>query len=163
VVTTGTGRYSRQIGAEEQQIYDHLLHWIEFETPSQMIERFQMLFVDGVNYPDAAVANSLHKVVSSRLAEEEFRYVLNRCCHILINRWQARPQSQAAIPQLVQVFETATAIAAASPARSRTTQRLRELIKLFQQTEQYLTLQRLSQVCQWLKPQKILEVVHWVR
>jgi hypothetical protein len=104
VVTTETGRYSRQIGVEEQQIYDHLLHWIELETPSQMIERFQMLFIDGVNYSDISVANALHKVISSRLAEEEFRYVLNRCCHILINRWQARPQSQLAIPQLIQLF-----------------------------------------------------------
>jgi hypothetical protein len=146
VVTTETGRYSRQIGVEEQKIYDHLLHWIEFETPSQMIERFQMLFIDGVNYSDASVANALHKVISPRLAEEEFRYVLNRCCHILINRWQARPQSQLAIPQLVQLFEAATGIAAANPARSRTTQRLRELVQLFRQTEQYLTLQRLSQV-----------------
>jgi hypothetical protein len=146
VVTTETGRYSRQIGVEEQQIYDHLLHWIELETPNQMIERFQMLFIDGVNYSDVSVANALHKVISSRLAEEEFRYVLNRCCHILINRWQARPQSQLAIPQLIQLFETATAVAAGSPARSRTTQHLRELIQLFRQTEQYLTLQRLSQV-----------------
>jgi hypothetical protein len=147
VVTTWTGSYNRQINLEEQQIYDHLLHWIDLETPDQMIERFRLLFIDGSDYPDGQVAIALDKVIASRLAEEEFRYVLNRCCHILVNRWQSRSQSQIAIPNLIQLFETLPSAASLSGAgRSRSVRRLRELTSLFTETEQYLTLRRLAEV-----------------
>ena len=156
MVTSWTNCSYRPIGPEEQQIYDHLLYWIDIETPSQMIERIQALFIEGINYPDAAVAAALERVTASALAAEEFRFVLNRCCHILINRWQARcpagsasrSQSQAAIPQLIRVFETAPT----STVRSRSLRRLRELVKQFRETEQYLTLQRLAQVLEQPDP-----------
>jgi hypothetical protein len=145
VVTTWTGRNNRQISPEEQQLYDHLLYWIDLEPPNQMIERFRMLFLEGVGYPDAAITAALDRVTASRLAPEEFRYVLNRCCHILINRWQARSQCQWAIPELIQLFDS-VATASGSVTRSRSIRRLRELIKQFTETEQYLTLRRLAQV-----------------
>jgi hypothetical protein len=147
-VTTWTGCNNRQITRQEQDLYDHLLHWIELESPSRLIERFRALFIDGVGYPDADIAASLDVVTASRLAPEEFRYVLNRCCHILINRWQARSQFQMAIPELIGLFETTPAEPVAGIKRSRSIRRLRELVKLFTETEQYLTLRRLSQVLQ---------------
>lgn len=144
--TTQPNRHSRPITAEEQKLYDHLLYWIEWESPSEMIERFQTLFIDGVGYPDPEISQALNKVIASDLATEEFRYVLNRCCHILINRWQARPQSQSAIPQLVGLFETPSKVNTVSAVHSRSVRRLRHLIKLFTETEQYLTLSRLAQI-----------------
>lgn len=143
MVTTSSGHYSRQTTHEEQLIYDHLLHWIELETPSQMVERFRLMFIDGSSYPDAQIAAALGKVTASRTASDEFRFVLNRCCHILVNRWQAR--SQLAIPQLIQLFETAPPVATGA-IRSRSGQRLRDLVNQFKETEQYLTLRRLAQV-----------------
>lgn len=140
MVTSWTGRSHRQISPEEQQIYDHLLYWIELETPAQMIDRFRALFIEGLDYSDAAVCAALEQVTASPLAANEFRYVLNRCCHILVNRWQAR--SQAAIPQLVKLFE----VEPSSVVRSRGLRRLRELVRQFRETEQFLTLRRLAQV-----------------
>jgi hypothetical protein len=86
---------------------------------------------------------ALEKVAMNKRAEQEFRYVLNRCCHILINRWQMQPQLQWAIPELITLFENPP-----DPARvqSRGARRLRQLVQLFAETEQYLTLQRLSRV-----------------
>lgn len=138
-------RYTRPITSAEQRLYDHLLYWIDLESPQEMIERFRTLFIDGVGYPDPEITKALREVVSSSSASEDFRYVLNRCCHILINRWQSRPQSQLAIPALVQAFH-------APPAPSntahqiRSVRQLRQLLKEFTRTEQYLTLQRLAQV-----------------
>lgn len=145
MVTSWTSRGNRQISADEQKLYDHFLYWVDLESPDELIARFYALFIDGARYPDATIVAALDKVVASKLALEEFRYVLNRCCHILINRWQARSQSQMAIPDLIKLFESVPA-SSIGVQRSRTVRRLRELVKLFTETEQYLTLYRLAQV-----------------
>jgi hypothetical protein len=145
-VVTITSRHNRPISPDEQMIYDHLLQCIEVESPDEMLARFKLLFIDGVHYPHTEVVAALDRVTSSRLAEEEFRFVLNRCCHILINRWQARSQSQLAIPRLIDLFETANPSSYAGFIRSRFVTRLRQLNRQFTQTEQYLKLRRLAQI-----------------
>ena len=85
----------------------------------------------------------MEKLATSKRAEQDFKFVLNRCCHILINHWQMQPQLQGAISELVALFEKPP-----EPTRipSRSTRRLRHLVELFTETEQYRTLRRLSQV-----------------
>ncbi len=143
MTTTWTESDIRQPSLEEQQLYDHLLYCVQIESCSQLIERFRGLFLDGVRYEDPQVWLALEKVAMNKRAEQDFRFVLNRCCHILINRWQMQPQLQGAIPELVALFENPP-----DPARvqSRGARRLRQLVQLFTETEQYLTLQRLSRV-----------------
>lgn len=142
-MTTWTESDIRQPTLEEQQLYDHLLYCVQVESCSQLIERFRGLFLDGARYVDPQVWLSLEKVVTSKRAEQEFKFVLNRCCHILINRWQLQPQLQAAIPELIALFENPP-----DPAKvqSRGARRLRHLVQQFSETEQYVTLQRLSRV-----------------
>lgn len=139
-------RHHRPISSEEQCLYNHLLYWVDLESPEQMINRFYQIFIDGCHYTDAEVLAALDQIVLSKLAQDEFRFVLNRCCHILINRWQARSQSQRAIPQLIQKFEQVQKVSTFSIRRSRSVRRLRELTHQFTETEQYLTLRRLVQV-----------------
>lgn len=145
-MVTITSRHNRPISPDEQMIYDHLLQCIEVESPDEMLARFKLLFIDGMQYPHIEVVAALDRVTSSRLAEEEFRFVLNRCCHILINRWQARSQSQLAIPRLIDLFETPNSSGQAGLRRSRYVMRLRQLNRQFTQTEQYLKLRRLAQI-----------------
>ncbi|HBB33259.1 MAG TPA: hypothetical protein DDZ80_16645 [Cyanobacteria bacterium UBA8803] len=133
----------RQTSLEEQQIYDHLLYCVQVESPIQMIDRFQKLFLEGSRYEEPKIWMALEKLVVDKRAEQDFKFVLNRCCHILINRWQLQPQLQGAIPELVAIFEHSPAL---GTVRSRGAKRLRELVELFTETEQYLTLQRLSRV-----------------
>lgn len=139
--------YTRQVRPEEQQLYKHLLHWAQVESPDRAIERFRSLFIDGVGYQDSEIISLLDRIVSSKQAEQEFKFVLNRCCHILINRWQMHPQHQGAIPELIDLFEeTPTRTGGTHSVRSRSVRRLQELNKLFVESEQYLTLRRLAQV-----------------
>jgi len=145
-VSTWTVHHSRQIDQAEQQLYDHLLQLVQAELPSQLIGRFRSLFIDGSGYPDAEVAAAVDRIASSKLADQEFRFVLNRCCHILINRWQTRPQFQSAIPELINVFDLSPSRPVTEYARARSTRRVRDLVKGFVDSEQYLTLRRLSQV-----------------
>jgi hypothetical protein len=139
-------RHNRHITSNEQRIYDHFLYWVEQETPSELVERFQRLFIDGSRYSDPDITRALDAVVSSKLATEEFRYVLNRCCHILINRWQSHYHHQFAIPDLIASFDEVSALASPGLHRSRSVRRLRELTRQFTDTEQYIMLRRLAQV-----------------
>jgi hypothetical protein len=127
-------------------LYDHLLSLVQAELPSQLVQRFRSLFVDGAGYPDSEVLAALDKIATSKSADQEFRFVLNRCCHILINRWQTRPQFQAVIPELIGVFEESPSRPFTEFSRSRSARRLRELVREFVDSEQYLTLRRLAQV-----------------
>lgn len=143
MTTTWTESDIRQPSLEEQQLYDHLLYCVQVESCSQLIERFRALFLDGVRYEEPQVWLALEKVAMNKRAEQEFKFVLNRCCHILINRWQLQPQLQGAIPELVALFENPPD---PSKVQSRGARRLRNLVQLFTETEQYLTLRRLSTV-----------------
>ncbi|MBD2021129.1 hypothetical protein H6F43_13165 [Leptolyngbya sp. FACHB-36] len=135
---------SRAIDCEEQALYDHLLHLVQTELPSQLVDRFRTLFIEGVGYSDASIAAALDKIAASKSAEQEFRFVLNRCCHILINRWQTRPQYHSAISELVAVFEAEPSRLVTEYSRSRNVRRLRGLVQEFVESEQYLALRRLA-------------------
>lgn len=135
--------YLRQTSSQEQLIYDHLLSCAQVETPSNLIERFRHLFIQGTGYPEPGIWQALEQIALSKQAEHEFRFILNRCCHILINRWQMHPHMQAAIPELVELFENPPS---SGIVHSRGSRRLREHVKMFAKTEQYLTLRRLAQV-----------------
>lgn len=143
-VTTWNEPYTRQSSPAEQKLYQHWLKLVQVEPPNHLIERFKLLFITGGNYPDREIMQALSEIISSNYAEAQFKFVINRCCHILINRWQIHPQQRGAIPQLIACFEMQpTQLNHSFP--NKLVRRLRELIKNFCNTEQYITLQRLSQ------------------
>ena len=144
-MSTWTNYRNREITQEEQRLYNHFLDRAQCESPRQLIDRFRSLFIEGTSY-DPLVLADLDKVVSSKIADQEFKFVLNRCCHILINRWQARPYSQIAIVELVALLSSLPTRPVMEYSRTRTVKQLRELVKQFLETEQYLTLRRLSQL-----------------
>ncbi|MBF2026443.1 MAG: hypothetical protein IGS48_06710 [Oscillatoriales cyanobacterium C42_A2020_001] len=134
--------YYRPSSYEEQQLYDHLIACRKVETPEELLERFRSLFVDGIEYSEPHILETLHKIAMSRTADEEFRFVLNRCCRILINFWWFQPSYRWAILELVDLLQV--------PPRGTVTfvyaQRLRRLVRDFITTEEYQALQRLAQV-----------------
>ncbi len=134
--------------ADEEFLYSHLLGCVGSESPEMLIGRFQALFINGFGYPDRDVIAALDNILSSPEVEEYFRFILNRCCHILINRWQTHPQLQPAILNLVNLFEeepTATS-RVTELSRSRSMRRIRQAAKEFRETEQYLALRRLARI-----------------
>ncbi len=144
-MATHTHGYAK-LTFEEQKIYDHLLHWVNHESPEDLIARFEHLFIDSTLYNDPEIAQALARVTSQPNAKEEFRYILNRCCHILINRWQSRPQSQSAIPKLIDLFDNVSPSMPGGLHRAQSAKRLRYLVANFKETEQFTTLKRLAQV-----------------
>ncbi len=131
--------------SEEEQLYQHLLHVVQVESPHQVMIRFRALFVEGISYPESDIIHLLDRITSSK-STPEFKFFLNRCCHIMINRWHMQPQLRVHIPELIDLFaHPSTRIIVASPRHSRI-RRLQELVQIFTQSEQYLTLRRLGQI-----------------
>lgn len=142
-----TAHYNnRHTTLDEQRLYDHLLACVTVDSPEQMLERFQALFIDGFGYSDRDIVECLDAILSNPDIEEYFRFILNRCCHILINRWQTNKKLQPAIPYLVNLFEHPPTARAREYSRSRSIRRLRQVTHDFLETEQYLSLKRLSRI-----------------
>jgi hypothetical protein len=137
--------YYPSILPEEQKIYQHLLHLVQVESPTQMIKRFQALFIEGVNYPETEILTTLDQITASHNSEQ-FKFFLNRCCHILINRWHMQPQMHSAIPELIALFEHLPTRYRTISFREKAIRRLQQLVKQFTGSEHYLILRRLTQV-----------------
>lgn len=131
-----------------QLLYDHFLYCVQMESPEDVIERFRQLFIDGTHYSDPRIRAALLKIAVQKEAVQEFPSILNRCCHILLNRWQMHPKTQSAIAKLIALFENLPHPRSAGRYTGRGIQQLRQLIHHFVTTEQYLTLQRLARATQ---------------
>lgn len=134
--------YYRPTSFEEQQLYDHWIQCRKVESPETLLERFRCLFVDGTQYADPYILETLHKLVVSRLSATEFKYILNRCCRILINFWWFQPAFRWAIPELVYMLQ----VPPRGAALYLNTKCLRRLVQDFTSTEEYKILERLAQV-----------------
>ncbi len=135
--------YRGQTTPEEQLIYDYLLHVVKISSPAQLLADFRQLFLEGRGFKEAQVYCALEKVVKSKESDLRFSFFFNRCCHILINHWQIQPQLQGTIPELVALLKNL------SPARqghSSTANRMRQLLKTFTLSDQYVKLERLARV-----------------
>jgi len=134
------------INNQQQKLYDHFIDLLEIHPSSEVIERFRMLFIQGWGYPDSEVVNTLEKIAASKEIETEFNFILNRCCHILINRWQPYAAKKDAILALIHLFEEVENRSVTRAYGSRGGRRIAELVKDFTTSEQYLTLKRFAEV-----------------
>lgn len=134
-----------QTSRDAEILYDHFVFWVQHESPAQLIDRFRQLFIDGMGYPDPEIEAALYRIIAFLNHEKEFESILNRCCYILCNYWQMHPKQKAAIADLLNVFYLSPRYKT-SAARSHLVMRLQELVHLFIESEEYLTLHRLIQV-----------------
>lgn len=126
--------------SDEQKLYNHIVSCVQTESPAQVIERFRQLFIDGMGYPDREIEATLYSIVSLKRSEQEFKYILHRCCYIPINRWQLNSQHKFAIGKLVALFKQT------SPRFGMDfyiVKCLQHQINLFTKSEEFVTLERL--------------------
>ncbi|MEZ2343587.1 AAA-like domain-containing protein [Microcoleus sp.] len=125
---------------DEQKLYNHIISCVQTESPVQVIERFRQLFIDGMGYPDPDIEATLYSIVSLKRSEQEFKYILHRCCYIPINRWQLNSQYKLAIANLVGLFKQT------SPRFGMDfyiVKCLQRQINLFTKSEEFVNLERL--------------------
>jgi len=136
---------------DEQMLYDHLFYCVQTESPPQIIERFRKLFIEGRGYPDREIEAALYSIISVKRDDVEFKYILYRCCHIAINRWQLNSHHKSAIADLVNLFKNNTPYYG---VKHFIIKRLEEYIKLFTKSEEYLSLERFVKVVDCDRDQK---------
>ena len=134
----------------EDVLYQHLQYWRHQEPPQQLIERFCHLFLGVGQYSDPTVANALMNLADRPGAEQDFKFVLNRCCYTLINLWYTQPRHHWAIPELIKQLETYSP----APAADARASRARTLVQGFTTTEQFAALERLRQIFETRTEQK---------
>jgi hypothetical protein len=128
---------------EEQLVYSHLLYWVQLETPEQLRERFRSLFLNGFQYSDWQVQLALDRITAQPNATQSFKLFFNRCCHIVVNRWQSNPQYQHVIPEFFTLLEQPISMPVVGAGRSQAVRRLRSLVKAFIASEHYQKLRRM--------------------
>lgn len=126
--------------ADEQSIYTHWRGCIEVEPPNLLLVRFRHLFLEGHQYPSPEIQQALDRILASDVVDREFKNILNRSCYILVNKWQNQPRLRSSIPELIALFETATADGDRS-----TPPYLSRLVEQFVHTEEYQKLRLLAQ------------------
>ncbi|MBT9310902.1 hypothetical protein [Leptothoe kymatousa] len=137
---------TRLVSPQEQVLYDHWLSCVNSEQPDVIVQRFSQLFIDGTGYEDRQVVGSLDEILQDNQVDVYFHHILNRCCHILINRWQRNREYQPAVADLVALFDYYPSNGVREVSRARSVRRLRDIVSQFRKTEQYLMLTRLVQV-----------------
>jgi len=128
---------------EEQVLYDYWLDRVRTDSPEQLIEDFRRLFIEGRGYQEAPIYLALERLVKAKDAEIRFYHVFNRCCHILVNRWQTQPAHQPAIPELVSLLEN---LPSPRPGHYSSPNNLGHLVKNFTLSDDYVRLQRLARI-----------------
>ncbi|ACK70431.1 conserved hypothetical protein [Gloeothece citriformis PCC 7424] len=134
---------NKNIKEQEQLLYDYLLARVRNDTPDNLLEDFRELFIEGRSFKEAHVYAALESLVKAKEAEERFNFCFNRCCHILINRWQMQLDYQYAIPELINLLDN---LAPGRQGVSTTSNRLRILIKDFTLSDHYVKLERLARI-----------------
>ncbi|NJM64244.1 MAG: hypothetical protein HC851_00550 [Acaryochloris sp. RU_4_1] len=129
--------------SNEQRIYDHLLACVRTESPQEVLHRFQSLFLGTSGYPDSEIRQALHAIIKSANNQEDFSLFLNRCCYILVNRWQTQFDCRYAISNLIEILGQASCMPA-SLGRAQTTTRLRLLVKQFTKSAHFQRLRRFA-------------------
>ncbi|MCZ8101806.1 MAG: hypothetical protein EWV63_07550 [Microcystis aeruginosa Ma_OC_H_19870700_S124] len=128
---------------EEQVLYDYWLDRVRTDSPEELIEDFRRLFIEGRGYQEAPIYLALERLVKAKDAEIRFYYFFNRCCHILVNRWQMQSTCQPAILELVSLLDN---LPSPGPGHYSTANTLRHLVKKFTLSDDYVKLQRLARI-----------------
>lgn len=130
-------------GSNEQSVYDHLLASVRTESPQEVLHRFQALFLGTSSYSDATIQQAINGIVKSATKQEDFSLFLNRCCYILVNRWQTQFDCKYAISSLIELLGQASSMPA-SLGRTQTKTRLRLLVKHFVKSTHFQRLRRFA-------------------
>ncbi len=131
-----------RVSMEEKILYEHLMQCLDTEFPEEVFSRFIHLFTNGQTYGNPLVVQALQRLVTSSYAEREFKFIFNRSCYIVINRWLMQPHTQELVLKLLDTLENLPN----TPSYSRFIRKQHQLLRKFQETEQYHALQRLKQL-----------------
>ncbi|BAQ64704.1 hypothetical protein GM3709_1469 [Geminocystis sp. NIES-3709] len=110
-----------------------------------MLDRFRYLFIQARNYDNPQILEVLAKIIRNKNASTTFPAILNRCCHILLNRWQLHPKTQGYVVEFVELFDLLPSGMGRGYGQSYSS-RMNQLVREFLQTDYYKQLKRLATI-----------------
>jgi hypothetical protein len=125
----------------EQVVYEHFLYVVKTEKPARVLERFRSLFIEGITYTDSRIWSTIETLAFEKTAEQNFPLIINRCCYILVNYWQMQVGGRSLVANLVGMLENLNDV---RMTYSRVVRRLRHLLTLYLQSDDYPKLKRLN-------------------
>ena len=126
---------------EEQRLCSHFTQIVTEESPEKSLSQFELFWIDGGDYPDEQIATDRDNLLSYKMDQEAFNVCLYKCCQILIDEWQKKPETDKLIIKLVDLLMGPPANDANAYWRSRTALRLNERMQGFRKSEQAESLQ----------------------
>jgi hypothetical protein len=75
--------------------------------------------------------------------EPQFTLFFNRCCHILVNRWQSHPHEKYAVVDFFELLEQPISLPIAGTSRATAVRRLRSRVREFVGGEHYQKMRRM--------------------
>ena len=81
-MTNFIDKHEQEKSHNAQHIYNHFLQLVDQESSEEIIQRFRILFINCSEYPEREVSKALERIIPLLQVEEEFNFILNRCCHI---------------------------------------------------------------------------------
>jgi hypothetical protein len=141
-------RTSRSVELLEQTVYEHLLHCVRTEMPEQVLQRFHLLFIQAGIYSEPNIRQALHELVRGGNSKHNFQAFFNRCCFILINRWQMNVLHRESIVQFVDMLQQCRGVSLVGGQPSPTG-RLRFLVQEYVRSNYF---QRIRQLADLLNP-----------
>ncbi|MCM1985300.1 hypothetical protein [Lyngbya confervoides] len=137
---------SQSLGLEscEQVIYSHLLACVKAESPEQVLQRFHRLFILGQQYPDPKIRQALEQLLRQHSNTRMLLPFFNRCCHILVNRWQLAAADKQAVSHLLELIKQVQTPSRASRG-GHAGNRLRLLVYQFAESDYFQQLNRIGE------------------
>ena len=135
--------HSQIIKKQSEIIYHHLRDCLKKDSPEIIVERFRYLFIKGSGYKETEIRLALDGMIESGISPSDFYYLLDRCCQIIISYWYKHSQYKSSIPLLIAQLDLALP---PGSAHSKSSKKLRQLIKSFQTTDRYFKLKRLGKL-----------------
>lgn len=129
----------QELNQEKGILYEYFRHCLSHQSPQEVLDEFRCLFIEGRS-KQPSIREALEKIILSQQGQEKFNYIINHCCHIIINAWSNQPELQKFIPNLITIFDFITP---KTNCYDRRKSRLLKLVVNFKDTEQYLKLTRL--------------------
>jgi hypothetical protein len=128
---------------EQELIYNHLLYCVRSESSDRVLWRFDQLLILN-HYDDPVIQDALNQILLKADRLEALIPFFNRCCYILVNRWQLNPAERDNIGALITLIKQVQ-----TPSNSNRYKRsgkvLRELVYTFSQSDYFSQLCRLAE------------------
>jgi len=125
---------------EQQRLCDRFTQVVTTESPEELLRDFQALWIDGSDYPDKQIESDRETLLSYKVDQEDFNLCLYKCCQVIVEEWQKKPETAEAIPKLFDLLTGSSEPDADAYWRSRTALRLNQRLQGFRKSDQAASL-----------------------